>query len=37
LCYVVAVPVKGAIHVDNGAVKALKDKHTSLFSAGEQT
>lgn len=29
-----SVPVRGSVHMDDGAVKAVKDKHRSLFAAG---
>lgn len=32
--WILSVPVKGELWLDEGAVRAVKDRHTSLFSAG---
>lgn len=32
--WLLSVPVRGALWMDSGAVRAVKDKHKSLFSAG---
>jgi hypothetical protein len=32
--WILSVPLRGALHMDTGAVRAVRDKHKSLFSAG---